>query len=36
VDEEGDEEEEEDKDEEDEMTECMFLLNLRLSTFNRI
>ena len=30
VDEEGDEEEE------DEMTECMFLLNLRLSTFNRI
>jgi len=34
VDEEGDEKEEED--EEDEMTEHMFLLNLRLSTFNRI
>jgi len=32
VDEEGDE----DEDEEDEMTECMFLLNLQLSTFNRI
>jgi len=32
VDEEGDEEE----DDEDEMTECMFLLNLWLSTFNRI
>jgi len=30
MDEEGDEEEE------DEMTECTFLLNLRLSTFNRI
>jgi len=29
VDEEGDEEE-------DEMTECTFLLNLQLSTFNRI
>jgi len=29
VDKEGD-------DEEDEMTECTFLLNLRLSTFNRI
>jgi len=35
VDEEGDDEEE-DKDKEDEMTECTFLLNLRLSTFNRI
>jgi len=35
VDEEGDDEEEE-EDEEDEMTECTFLLNLRLSTFNRI
>jgi len=34
VDEEGDEEE--DEDEEDEMTECTFLLNLQLSTFNRI
>ena len=34
MDEEGDEEEEED--DEDEMTECMFLLNLWLSTFNRI
>jgi len=34
VDEEGDKEEEEE--EEEEMTECMFLLNLRLSTFNRI
>jgi len=29
-------EERDDEDGEDEMTECMFLLNLRLSTFNRI
>ena len=39
MDEEGDDKEEdkEDKeDKEDEMTECMFLLNLWLSTFNRI
>jgi len=35
VDEEGDDKEE-DEEEEDEMTECTFLLNLRLSTFNRI
>jgi len=28
--------EEEEEEEEDEMTECTFLLNLRLSTFNRI
>ena len=32
----GGEEEEEEEEEEDKMTECMFLLNLQLSTFNRI
>ena len=35
MDEERDDEKE-DEDEEDEMTECTFLLNLWLSTFNRI